>query len=119
VSPDEMKIYWDDPWLADRLEWLMENRPQDTERLFLQDQNKLLELLCMKVKQAWLNQQAREKRGQSRSQAADAAFEEVISPPVGNRVKKQLPEESQQKMRDWLLNLPRSQPQTETTESEP
>ena len=105
--------------MSDRLEWLMENRPQDTERLFLQDPNKLLELLCMKVKQAWLNQQAREKRGQSRSQAADATFFEVVCPPSESRPRKQLPEEFQQKVRDWLLNLPTFQPQTEATESEP
>ena len=119
MSPDEMKIYWNDPWILDRLEWLMEHRPKDTERLFLENPNKLLELLCMKVKQSWLNQQAREKRGQDSGRAADAAFEEVISPPSESRPRKPLPEESQQKMRDWLLNLPGSQPQTETTESEP
>ena len=114
-----MKIYWDDPWISERLEWLMENRPKEAEKLFLQDPNKLLELLCEKVKQAWLNQQAREKRGQSRSQAADATFEEVISPPSESRVKKQLPPEFQQKMRDWLSSLLRSHQKIETTESEP
>lgn len=108
MSPDEIKIYWDDPWISDRLEWLMENRPKQVERLFQEDPNKLLELLCEKVKQAWLNQQAREKRGQDRSQAAAATFEEVISPPSESRVKKQLPPEFQQKMRDWLSSLLRS-----------
>jgi hypothetical protein len=106
VSPDEMKIYWDDPWICDRLEWLLENRPKLVERVFLENPNRLLGLLCMKVKQAWLVQQAREKRGQDPDRAADAAFEEVISPPSESRVRKQLPEEFQQKVRDWLLNLP-------------
>ena len=119
MKQEEIKIYWNDPWISDRLEWLMENRPKDTERLFLENPNKLLELLCMKVKQSWLNQQAREKRGQDRSHAADATFEEVISPPSEGRPKKQLPPEFQQKVRDWLSSLPRSHPQTETTESEP
>ena len=119
MSLDEMKIYWDDPWISDRLEWLMENQPKQTERLFLENPNKLLELLCEKVKQAWLNQQAREKRGQDASQAADATFFEVVCPAAESRPRKQLPEEFQQKVRDWLLNLLMSHRQTETTESEP
>ena len=116
MSPDEQKIYLNDPWLYDRLEWLLEHRPKLVERLFLEDKGKLLQLLCEKVKEAWLNEQAREKRGQDPHRAADATFEEVISPPSESRPRKQLPEEFQQKLKDWLLNLPSSRPQTETTD---
>jgi len=114
-----MDLYLNDPWIDDRLEWLMEHQPKQTEKLFRENPDALLRMLCQTVKASWLDQQAREARGQDSREAANATFEEIIAPSVEGNPKKQLPLELQQKMTDWLMNLSISRPQTETTESEP
>ena len=87
-EPRRAKDLPNDPWLYDRLEWLLEHRPKLVERLFLEDKGKLLQLLCEKVKEAWLNEQAREKRGRIRT-GPPTNVRGRISPQSENRPRKQ------------------------------
>lgn len=119
MDPEELSRYIKDPWISDRLEWLMENKPKLVQSLFEKDKKALLLLLCQNVKQAWQNQLAREKRGQSTQEAANMTFEEVVSPPANEHPKKQIPIEYQQKMREWLISEANSVSQTEQQNRSP
>ena len=98
MKPEEVKKWAEDNWWDDHLEWLLENNPQLVRSLFEKDPERLAEHLSRVVKRAFT---AFTTSNLPDREAANEAFEEVISPPGPENPPEPLPEELEEKIRAW------------------
>ncbi len=98
MKSEEVRKWAKDTWWEDHLEWLLENDPQLVKSLFEKDPEKLAEHLSRVVKRAF---QAFTSSKLPDKDAANQAFEQVVSPPPPENPPEQLPEDLEEKVRAW------------------
>jgi hypothetical protein len=101
MIPEEARQYAKHSWWSDHLEWLLENKPALVKRLFRKNPEDLAVFLSQKVKQALRTQEIMVSQGTEDRVAEDWVFEEIISPAFSVDFPNPLPEEFEEKVRDW------------------
>jgi hypothetical protein len=104
MNPEELKGYARAQWWSDHLEWLLENKPALVRRLFRKDPEELAVFLGRKVKQAFRTLEIMKNQGTEERIAEDWVFEEIISPALSADPPEPLPEEIEEKVREWAEN---------------
>jgi hypothetical protein len=101
MTPEEARQYAKHSWWSDHLEWLLENKPALVKRLFRKNSEDLAIFLGQKVKQALRTQEIMVSQGTEDRVAEDWVFEEIISPALSVDPPNPLPEEFEEKVREW------------------
>jgi hypothetical protein len=101
MIPEEARQYAKHSWWSNHLEWLLENKPTLVKRLFRKNPEDLAVFLGQKVKQALRTQEIMVSQGTEERIAEDWVFEEIISPALSADPPNPLPEEFEEKVRDW------------------